>query len=56
MFRTKNSLKPYLANIQGISEICGRAEDSALSGQFDEAGKTLLTVIEKLADALAAMP
>jgi hypothetical protein len=56
MFRTKNSLKPYLANIQGISEICGRAEDSAMSGQFDEAGKTLLTVIEKLSDALAAMP
>jgi hypothetical protein len=56
MFRTRNGLKPYLANIQGISEICGRAEDSALSGQFDEAGKILLTVIEKLADALAAMP
>ncbi len=56
MFRTKNGLKPYLANIQGISELCGQAEERAMSGQFDEAGKTLLTVIEKLADALATMP
>lgn len=56
MFRTKNGLKPYLANIQGISETCGQAEDQALAGQFDEAGKTLLTIIEKLTDALVAMP
>lgn len=56
MFRTRNGLKPYLLHIQGISETCGQAEDQAMSGQFDEAGKTLLTVIERLTDALAAMP
>jgi YbbR domain-containing protein len=56
MFRTKNGLKPYLNNIQGISELCGSAEDQASNGQFDEAGKTLLSVIERLTDALAAMP
>ena len=55
-FRTKAELKPYLFQIQGISNISGTAEDQALGGQFDESGKTLLFVVEKLADTLAEMP
>ena len=55
-FRTEDELKPFLLKIQGISDISGRAEDYALNGQFDESGKTLLIVVEKLADTLAAMP
>lgn len=55
-FRTKTSLKPYLVNIQGIADMSGVAEDQALSGQFTESGKTLLSVVEKLSDTLAAMP
>lgn len=55
-FRLKNELKPYLLQIQGISNISGTAEDQALDGQFTESGKTLLFVIEKLADTLAEMP
>ena len=55
-FRTQDQLKPFLLKIQGISDISGRAEDYALSGQFNESGKTLLIVVEKLADTLAAMP
>lgn len=54
-FRTKPELKRYLIQIQGISEISGTAEDQALSGQFFESGKTLLFVVEKLSDTLAAM-
>jgi hypothetical protein len=55
-FRIKNELKPYLIQIQGISNISGTAEDQAVEGQFTESGKTLLFVVEKLADTLAAMP
>ena len=55
-FRTKPALKNYLFQIQGITDISGNAEDQAASGQFVEAGKTLLLDVEKLADTLAAMP
>jgi len=55
-FRTKPALKNYLFQIQGIADISGNAEDQAANGQFVEAGKTLLFVVEKLVDTLAAMP
>ena len=55
-FRTKPTLKNYLFQIQGISDMTGVAEDQASAGQLTESGKTLLLVIEKLADTLAAMP
>ena len=54
-FHVKPSLRNYLNQIQGVSEICGVAEDQAAAGQFTESGKTLLQVIEKLSDTLAAM-
>ena len=55
-FRTKPSLKNYLFQIGGITDIAGNAEDQAASGQFVESGKTLVSIVEKLADTLAAMP
>lgn len=55
-FRTKPGLKPYLIQIQGISDMSGVAEDQALAGQFTQSGNTLLLVVEKLSDTLAAMP
>ena len=55
-FRTKPALKNYLFQIQGITDMSGVAEDQAAAGQFTESGKTLLLVIEKLADTLAALP
>ena len=55
-FRTKPALKTYLFQIQGIADMSGVAEDQAAAGQLTESGKTLLTVIEKLSDALAALP
>lgn len=55
-FRTKPALKNYLANIQGISDMSGVAEDQAVGGQFTESGRTLLAVVEKLSDTLAALP
>lgn len=55
-FRTKPALRNYLFQIQGISDMSGIAEDQAAAGQFTESGKTLLMVVEKLSDTLAALP
>lgn len=55
-FRTKPALKNYLFQIQGISDMTGVAEDQAADGQLTESGKTLLAVVEKLSDTLAALP
>lgn len=52
----KPALLPYLSQIQGISAIAANAEDQANAGQFVNSGKTLLQVVEKLSDTLAAMP
>lgn len=55
-FRTKPALRNYNFQIQGISDMTGMAEDQAVAGQLRESGKTLLLVVEKLADTLAALP
>lgn len=55
-FRTKPALRNYSFQIQGISDMTGTAEDQASAGQLRESGKTLLLVIEKLSDTLAALP
>ena len=55
-FRTKPALKTYLFQIQGITDMSGAAEDQAAAGQLTESGKTLLLVVEKLSDTLAALP
>ena len=55
-FRTKPQLQKYILNIQGISDMSGRAEDLATGGEFVESGKMLLLVVEKLSDTLAALP
>jgi hypothetical protein len=55
-FRTKQSLRNYSFQIQGISDMTATAEDQATAGQLREAGKTLLLVIEKLSDTLVALP
>lgn len=55
-FRTKPSLQKYLMNLQGVSDMSGRAEDLANGGQFVDSGKELLVVVEKLSDTLVALP
>lgn len=55
-FRAKPSLRAYLLKIEGITALCGEAEDLANTGQFLASGRPLLTLIEKLSDTLEAMP
>jgi hypothetical protein len=55
-FRVKPTLKKYLPTIQGISDLAGQAETSAIAGKFVAANTPLRTVQQKLSDTLAAMP
>jgi hypothetical protein len=55
-FRVKPALKKYLPTIQGISDLAGQAETSAIAGKFVAANDPLRTVQQKLSDTLAAMP
>ncbi|MEP6703585.1 MAG: hypothetical protein ABJB34_02155 [Acidobacteriota bacterium] len=55
-FRLKAALKKYLPTIQGISDLAGQSETSAIAGEFVAANGPLRTVQQKLKDTLAAMP
>jgi len=55
-FRVKPALKKYLPLIQGISDLTGQSETSAIAGKFVAANAPLRTVQQKLTDTLAAMP
>lgn len=55
-FRVKTSLKKYLPMIQGISDLAGQSETSAIAGKFVAANTSLKSVQQKLTDTLAAMP
>ncbi len=55
-FRVKPVLKKYLPTIQGISDLAGQSEASAIAGKFVAANASLRTVQQKLNDTLAAMP
>ena len=55
-FRVKPALKKYLLSIQGISDLAGQAETSAIAGKLIAANTPLRTIQQKLNDTLAAMP
>ena len=54
-FRLKPELQPYYTKLAGVANGAATAEDEAASGQFDKAGRTLLTVVNQLADVLLEM-
>lgn len=54
-FRTSDQLKKHLTVIQGITALSNQSNDLARAGRFSEAGKPLLTVIEKLSDTLVVL-
>ena len=55
-FRVKAALKKYLPTIQGISELAGQSETSAIAGKLVAANAPLRTIQQKLNDTLSAMP
>jgi len=54
-FRTTPELQPFYAKLVGTASGAADAEAQAKAGEFNQAGKTLLGVIGRLADLLAAM-
>lgn len=55
-FRTKPALRKYLLDIEGVAGLGGIAVNFAASGRFNDSGRELLLVVERLADTLVAMP
>jgi hypothetical protein len=55
-FRTKPQLTRYLPQIQGISDLCARSEDSAIAGRFVASKDPLRQVAQKLSDTIAVLP
>lgn len=55
-FRTKPALTKYLMQVEGITALSAECEDLATAGRFSEAGRPLLLLVEKLSDALVALP
>lgn len=55
-FRTKPALQKYLPQIEGITDLASRAEDTALAGRFVASKDPLREVVKKLNDTLTALP
>jgi len=54
-FRSTPALQPYYTKLTGSASGAADAETQAAAGQFNNAGRTLITVVGRLADALVAM-
>jgi hypothetical protein len=54
-FRTKPDLLPYYTRLAGAAAGAAAAEDQAAANQFDQAGRSLLGVVNRLTDVLLEM-
>lgn len=54
-FRNTPELQPYYIKLAGVAAGAATAEEQAGANQFDAAGRTLLTVVNRLTDVLALM-
>jgi hypothetical protein len=54
-FRNTPELQPYYIKLAGVAAGAATAEEQAAANQFDAAGRTLLTVVNRLTDVLALM-
>jgi len=54
-FRSQPELQPYYIKLAGSAAGAAKAEEMAAAGQYDAAGRNLLTVINRLTDVLVAM-
>lgn len=55
-FRVNPNLRKFLPTLDGMTDLTGESEDLAEAGMFSEAGRPLLSLVEKLAETLASMP
>lgn len=54
-FRSTPELQPYYTKLVGSASGAADAEAQAAAGRFNDAGRTLITVVGRLADVLVAM-
>lgn len=54
-FRSTPALQPYYTKLVGSASGAADAEAQATAGQFNNAGRTLITVVGRLADVLVSM-
>lgn len=54
-FRSTPELQPYYTKLAGSASGAATAEEQAAAGRFDQAGRTLLGVVNRLTDVLVAM-
>lgn len=54
-FRTTPELQPFYIKLAGVASGAATAEELAAANQFDRAGRTLLDVVNRLADVLVIM-
>ena len=54
-FRFNQALQRYASSLAGLSRLGQTAESQAVSSNFDQAGRSLITAVNKLADALASL-
>jgi hypothetical protein len=54
-FRSTPELEQYYLKLAGSASGAATAEDQAAAGHFDQAGRTMLSVVNRLTDVLLAM-
>jgi hypothetical protein len=54
-FRTTPELQFYYIKLAGVASGAATAEDQATANHFDQAGRSLLSVVNHLTDVLLAM-
>lgn len=54
-FRTTPELQRYYINLAGVAAGAASAEDQASAGHYDQAGRSLLDVVNRLTDVLLQM-
>lgn len=54
-FRFTPQLQPYYLQLKGVANSASGAEEQAAAGDYEDAGRTLLDVVNQLTDVLLAM-
>jgi hypothetical protein len=54
-FRNTPELQRYYIGLAGVAQGAATAEDLAAANKFDQAGRSLLGVVDRLTDVLLAM-
>jgi GTP1/Obg family GTP-binding protein len=54
-FRTTPDLQRYYTSLAGVAAGAANAEDQASAGHYDQAGRSLLDVVNRLTDVLLEM-